>query len=108
MLQVLLRVGADPNLRDDYGNTPLHLAAMAKPCPASVAQVLLNYGAHIDFVNDEGETFAVLLKEQKVHELVNTAKFTRLSCVAARVIRQYRIPYKGIVPSKLETFIMNH
>lgn len=101
-------MGADPNLRDDYGNTPLHLAAMAKPCPASVAQVLLNYGAHIDLVNDEGDTFADLLKGQKVHELVNTAKFTRLSCVAARVIRQYKIPYKGVVPAKLESFIANH
>uniref|UniRef100_A0A6P7FQE1 Protein fem-1 homolog CG6966-like n=1 Tax=Diabrotica virgifera virgifera TaxID=50390 RepID=A0A6P7FQE1_DIAVI len=105
---VLLRVGADPNLKDDDGNTPLHLTAMAKPCPSSVVQVLLANGAHIDTVNNAGQTFADLLKGQPVHQLVNTAKFTRLSCAAARVIKQFKIPYRGNVPSKLESFIACH
>ncbi|KAG5888142.1 hypothetical protein JTB14_011233 [Gonioctena quinquepunctata] len=108
LAEVLLRVGADPNIKDDDGNTPLHLAAMAKPCPASVAQVLLNHEAHIDLVNNNGDKFADLLKGQQVHELVNTTKYTRLSCAAARVIQQFKIPYRGVVPTALESFIAIH
>ncbi|XP_019876786.1 protein fem-1 homolog CG6966 isoform X2 [Aethina tumida] len=108
LAEVLLKVGADPNQKDEEGNTPLHLAAMAKPCPASVAQILLDNGAHIDAVNNQGDTFSTLLKEQQVHELVNIAKYTRLSCISARVIQQFKIPYRGVVPAALESFIANH
>ncbi|XP_044259128.1 protein fem-1 homolog CG6966 isoform X1 [Tribolium madens] len=108
LAEVLLKVGADPNVKDDDGNTPFHLAAMARPCPANIAQVLLKHGAHIDLVNNNGETFASLLKGQQVHELVNTAKYTGLSCAAARIIQQFKIPYKGIVPAALESFIACH
>lgn len=108
LTEVLLKLGADPNDRDDYGNTPLHLAAEAKPCPASVPQILLNYGADIDLANNYGDTFSSLLRGQQVHELVNTAKYTKLSCQAARVIKQFKIPYKGVVPAHLEPFISCH
>lgn len=108
LAEILLKVGADPNAKDEDGNTPLHLAAMAKPCPPQLAQTLLENGAHIDIVNNDGETFSSLLKGQQVHELVNVAKHTSLSCAAARVIKQFKIPYKGIVPAALNGFIACH
>lgn len=108
LAEVLLRVGAEPNSKDEEGNTPLHLAAMARPCPPRLAQTLLDNAAHIDIVNNNGDTFESLLKGQAVHELINTAKYTKLSCTAARIIRQFKIPYKGVVPVALESFILSH
>lgn len=47
LVTTLLKVGADPNTVDDTGNTPLHLAALARPCPARLAQTLVEHGAHL-------------------------------------------------------------
>lgn len=47
LAKALLQVGADPNAQDDDGNTPLHLAALSRPCPPELAQILLEHGAHL-------------------------------------------------------------
>lgn len=53
-VMTLLANGADPNLADDGGNTPLHLAALTRD--AGVAQSLLDAGAQLDAINREDMT----------------------------------------------------
>lgn len=47
LVKALLSVGADPNVKDEAGNTALHLAALAQPCPPVLAQTLVEHGAHL-------------------------------------------------------------
>ena len=50
----LLRYGADPNKRDDAGNTPLHYACGA--CDVAVARLLTRAGADTTVENGDGRT----------------------------------------------------
>jgi hypothetical protein len=53
-IKKLLEEGADPNIRDGDGNTPLHFAA-SKGC-AEVARLLLRHGADPNAQDKNGET----------------------------------------------------
>lgn len=52
--QYLLQKGADPNIRDGSGNTPLILAAQAGR--EDLVQLLLTYKANINLGNSSGQT----------------------------------------------------
>lgn len=53
-VMTLLANGADANLPDDAGNTPLHFAALTRE--PGVVQSLLDAGARLDAINREGMT----------------------------------------------------
>lgn len=56
--RVLLEHGADPNWRDEAGNTPIHrvIASRMVLDPAKFIQVLLDFGADVSLRNGEGRT----------------------------------------------------
>ncbi|MCE2487943.1 MAG: ankyrin repeat domain-containing protein [Desulfurellaceae bacterium] len=54
-VQAMLDHGAYPNVQDEHGWTPLHVAVEKNPDPAVVA-LLLNHGAHPNARTQFGET----------------------------------------------------
>jgi len=105
----LLAAGAAVNLTDDDGNTPLHRAVFNEPETSErdgwleVIDLLLQYGAHVDFVNADGETAFDLLPHS-----VDVFKHVSLKCLAARALRTHHITYRGIVPTTLSDFVDKH
>lgn len=101
LLRALLKVGADPNARDEDGNTPLHLVATKD---STTIKLLLGGGAHYDAVNAAGRTFCDMRKATPHNPLNHTS----LACHAARAIRKNRIPFIGHIPTTLYEFVEKH
>ncbi|VVD04229.1 unnamed protein product [Leptidea sinapis] len=80
------------------------------PCPAEVVRELLSHGAHIDTVNYEGQTPQEILKstQQNLAAIVNPLQYTTLKCLAARTVKNYRLPYRHVVPQCLHSTIITH
>ncbi|XP_051175701.1 protein fem-1 homolog CG6966 isoform X2 [Leptopilina boulardi] len=109
LTRALLKVGADVTAKDYDGNTALHLVAMWRstiPWRINVAKTLLEAGAHIDAVNNDGETFEMLLNDKTRYDAVNPVKYTTLTCLAARVVKRTQ-PINN-VPRHLRHFVQMH
>ena len=65
----LIRHGADLNVRDKNGNTPLHIAAWLRLVYTS--WLLLNFGADPSARNNESQTPLDIAREHGVQEIVN-------------------------------------
>lgn len=70
--------------------------------------MLLARGAHLDARDGQGRTFQDLLQGQELHHIVNPLHYTTLSCLAARVVRENHIPFRGHIPASLEDFVLHH
>jgi ankyrin repeat protein len=86
---VLLQHGADPNWRDDNGNTPIHRVIMSRLTldPAKFIQLLLDFGADPALRNRDGRT---PLEEALLH--------------SGKIAETY-FPARPVGPKKLETTI---
>uniref|UniRef100_A0A8D2EEY6 Ankyrin repeat domain-containing protein 19 n=1 Tax=Theropithecus gelada TaxID=9565 RepID=A0A8D2EEY6_THEGE len=68
---ILLERGANPNIKDIYGNTALHYAMYNKG--TSLAEKLLSHRANIEALNEEGNTpllFAINSRRQQMVEFL--------------------------------------
>lgn len=106
--ELLIEVGASVNVIDEDGNTPLHTAATNKPCKLDVIRVLLNNGAHLDRCNAKRQNCMDLMRGVSIYDITSPVNYTTLQCLAAKVIVNHKLPYKGQVPKKLETLIELH
>ena len=113
-VKLLVNAGFNVNAMNNKGSTPLHIAATFKPSEdkicllAEVLQVLVDGGAHHDFVNFYGKTPNDMAKTDEAHLILSESRNLELQCISARAVRKYRIPYVGVVPVILEKYIHRH
>eukprot|EP00123_Amoebidium_parasiticum_P009082 comp19223_c0_seq1/m.21984 comp19223_c0_seq1/g.21984 ORF comp19223_c0_seq1/g.21984 comp19223_c0_seq1/m.21984 type:complete len:170 (-) comp19223_c0_seq1:676-1185(-) len=83
LLHYLLEKGADPNIGDLDGDTPLHVCE--KP---AIAEILLNAGATVDKTNDEGRTPADAAREDENMEMYEF--YHQLGVVTAEQVEEFK------------------
>jgi hypothetical protein len=125
-IQRILQFGADPNAIDEDGETPLHRLAEwtwsgengDEEESVPLFQVLLEAGAHLDAVGDDGKTVICIVKEKtswplwrgNVHPYFESLISTvfPLSCYCARVIGRHGIPFEDRLPPRLKKLVSSH
>lgn len=106
--ELLLNSGAQVDSVNLSDCTALHVACTRSNYNDKVVQVLLHHGAHIDRKNSSGNQPQKLLSS--ISECtINPLNYTSLKCLAARVIVDSKINFKGgQIPVHLEGFIEVH
>ena len=114
-VKFLLDTGFNVNATNSEGDTPLHEAVLF--CPRSndqlhilteMLEVLLDGGAHHDFVNNKGETAFDKAKTDDARRILSERKKLDLKCISARAVKKFGLHYLGVVPKTLEKYISMH
>jgi len=71
-------------------------------------EVLLDGGAHHDFVNNNGKTAMDMAQTDEDRWILTGRKTVELKCLAAKTVKRFGLPYVGVVPKTLENFTSIH
>ena len=113
-MKLLLNAGFNVNAIDKNGDTPLHLAVTFRPYNdelhilTDMLTVLLDGGAHHDFLNNRGKTAMDMAATDEARRILSERKTLELKCIAARAVKKFGLPYLGVVPKVLEKYISMH
>lgn len=89
--------------------TPLHVfAAECTGFYEAILQLLLDAGAHPDYVNESGHTAHDITLNSNMEQLLQTKMAISLKCLCARQVQRAKIPFQGKISSSLATFIERH
>jgi ankyrin repeat protein len=125
IINLILKLGANPNAVDENGLIPLHILAskssfLEREWAVPIFRALVDAESHLDSATYDGKTVVSILKENLViikqsgriplpyfESLVNTV--FPLTCYCARVIRRNGIPFDGDrIPSHMQSFVAMH
>ena len=71
-------------------------------------EVLLDGGAHHDFVNNDGKTAMDMAQTDSARMILSEKRKMELKCISARAVKKFGLPYLGMVPKTLEKYISMH
>ncbi|KAK3108865.1 hypothetical protein FSP39_017529 [Pinctada imbricata] len=117
LLKLLLRLGASPNDLDENGLPPVYYAVsvfsndynrrkVPFPLCKEIIDLLVEYGAHMDYCGKDGRNTLDLLANSGVD--VCEVKYTTLQCLAARKLHDIPEECREAVPKHLEEFVSRH
>jgi hypothetical protein len=128
MIKLILKLGADPNAVDEYGQTALHIWATmdvyhVEEC-LPIFKTLVKAGTRLGVARDNGDTVICVLKKtlmrmrNKIDNLIIDPYFTSLkntvlplSFYCARVMIRHGIPFDFdsiSLPLELQSFMASH
>ncbi|XP_068233416.1 protein fem-1 homolog A-like [Palaemon carinicauda] len=110
VINSLIENGADPNVKDHGGNTPLHSLAKSGNSSKEIIDTLLSAGTHFDTLNGKGKSFASIMADlgKDITDFVDPMLHSSLQCLAANCVRKHRIPYKDTLSPVLSQFVDSH
>lgn len=68
IVELLLAKGADPNMQDEHGDTPLHRAALTGR--KEIVMLLLKYMADVTIRNGSGQIPRQLTRDEEIRRLL--------------------------------------
>ena len=110
--RLLIECGANVDALDSNENTPLHVL-IQKGRTSDVLKtidVLCDAGAHLDYVNKEGQTALSSVSSFHIEisqYLKDKIGVVRLKCLCARLIKQ-QFSYENILSTSLVNFVQKH